>query len=154
MDLQPGQRVAIRVVPDALQGQLRPGREGRVEAVEPGAKPTYLVAFRRPKASGRFLRTELFYVFPRSPIWSILESWWRISVGLFVSGCVIALVGLAFGYRLWIDAGPLFFLPLVVGICVIMLALLTLATVGFLQGGCYLLGKATRRLWSIRWGRR
>jgi hypothetical protein len=61
-ELRPGHHVTVRTVPVGLEGRVEVGARGVVPSVEPGDPPVLVALEASAVASGRFHRTELFYV--------------------------------------------------------------------------------------------
>ncbi len=66
-ELRPGHRVTIRSVPAGLEGCVESGAPGVVTSVEPSDPPIAVALEASAVASGRFHRTELFYVIGQKP---------------------------------------------------------------------------------------
>jgi hypothetical protein len=62
VELRPGHRVSVRSVPPGLEGQVEVGAQGIVTFVEPSDPPIVVALEGAAVRSGRFNRTELFYV--------------------------------------------------------------------------------------------
>lgn len=63
IDLRPGHRVAVRVVPNELAGRVAVGTTGVVVSVTDEGIPEYQVELDGAGlAKGRFVRSELFYL--------------------------------------------------------------------------------------------
>jgi hypothetical protein len=63
IELRPGHRVTVRVVPDDLADKVAEGNQGTVFSVEAGEPPLYLVHLEgATPLMGKFRRSDLFYV--------------------------------------------------------------------------------------------
>ncbi len=62
VDLRAGHRITVRSIPAALEGRVEVGAQGVVTSVEPNGPPVVVALETSEVTSGRFHRTELFYV--------------------------------------------------------------------------------------------
>jgi hypothetical protein len=130
IELKPGDRVAVRVLPEGLARILKVGTTGVVTAIEPGERPTYRVSFQWPRRSASFRRSELSLVSPQSlPLWvagwvgRIVRSCWRWALRIFAAGLFIGLIGRARDEPRFVAFACWLWTPLVLGLLLIMVAL-------------------------------
>jgi hypothetical protein len=130
IELKPGDRVAVRVLPAGLASRLKVGTTGVVTAIESGQPSTYRVSFKWPRSAASFQRSELSLNFPESPpMWAagwvgrVVRSCWRWALGICAAGLVIGLIGLAFDEPRLIALACWLWAPWAIGLFLIMVLL-------------------------------